>query len=72
MYVCVCRAVTEREIKASIDGGATTVAAVTRACRAGGDCGACRGEIEELLEAGGHGGCGVRAVGRPPVRERAA
>jgi bacterioferritin-associated ferredoxin len=50
MYVCVCLAVSEREVEAAIDGGAHSVADVTRACRAGGDCGACRGHIAEMIE----------------------
>ena len=51
MYVCCCRAVTDREVNEVIEGGATTVAEVTRRCGAGGDCGACRGMIEEMIEA---------------------
>ena len=50
MYVCVCLAVTEAEVEASIAGGAHTRAAVTVACRAGGDCGACHGMIETKIE----------------------
>ncbi len=50
MFVCICRAVTEQEVKAAIDGGATTVQAVTRSCCAGDDCGACRTTIEDLIE----------------------
>jgi bacterioferritin-associated ferredoxin len=50
MYVCVCRAVTDREVKAAIEAGADTVAAVTRVCCAGDDCGACHGVIRELIE----------------------
>jgi len=50
MYVCVCRAVTDREVKAAIDAGAHTVAAVTKACCAGDDCGACHGVIRDLIE----------------------
>lgn len=50
MYVCVCKAVTDTQIHQSIDGGAATREEVTRACGAGGDCGACRGMIEEMLE----------------------
>jgi bacterioferritin-associated ferredoxin len=50
MYVCVCMAVTEAEVEAAIAGGATTREAVTRACRAGGDCGACHGMIEHKIE----------------------
>jgi bacterioferritin-associated ferredoxin len=50
MYVCICRAVSEREVKAVIEAGADTVAAVTKACCAGDDCGACHGVIRELIE----------------------
>ena len=50
MYVCVCMAVTEAEVDATIAGGATTREAVTRACRAGGDCGACHQMIEDKIE----------------------
>ncbi len=50
MYVCVCMAVTEAEVENAIAGGATTREAVTRACRAGGDCGACHGMIDHKIE----------------------
>jgi bacterioferritin-associated ferredoxin len=50
MFVCVCKAVTDREVKRVIEAGACTVAEVTRQCGAGGDCGACRGMIEEMIE----------------------
>lgn len=50
MYVCSCFAVTDVEVERAIEGGARTVDAVTRACRAGGDCGACRAQIDCLIE----------------------
>ena len=50
MYVCICRAVTEQEVKSVIEAGAKTVEAVTAACCAGDDCGACHGAIEEMIE----------------------
>jgi bacterioferritin-associated ferredoxin len=50
MYVCICRAVTDETVRAAIEAGAETVEAVTRACSAGGDCGACHQVIEEMLE----------------------
>jgi bacterioferritin-associated ferredoxin len=52
MYVCVCKAVTEREIAEAIEEGACTTADITAACRgAGGDCGSCRTYIEDMIEA---------------------
>jgi bacterioferritin-associated ferredoxin len=50
MYVCVCLAVTESEVENAIQNGATTREAVTRACGAGGDCGACHGMIATMIE----------------------
>lgn len=50
MYVCVCLAVTEAEVEAAIASGACSREAVTRICRAGGDCGACHGMIESKIE----------------------
>jgi bacterioferritin-associated ferredoxin len=50
MFVCVCRAVTEEEVVKVIDEGADSLAQVEAACGAGGDCGACRGMIGEMIE----------------------
>ena len=50
MYVCVCLAVREHEVQEAITNGATTRDAVTRACGAGGDCGACHGMIATMIE----------------------
>jgi bacterioferritin-associated ferredoxin len=50
MYVCVCLAVTEAEVRSAIEAGATTREVVTKHCRAGGDCGACHGMIDQMIE----------------------
>ncbi len=50
MYVCVCFGITEPQVEAAIAAGAHTRAAVTTACRAGGDCGACHGMIDDKIE----------------------
>jgi len=50
MFVCVCHAVSDREVQGAIEGGATSREAVTRACRAGGDCGACHQTIDDMIE----------------------
>jgi bacterioferritin-associated ferredoxin len=49
MFVCVCHAVSDTEVKVAIDGGADSVAAVTRACKAGGDCGRCHDQIACMI-----------------------
>lgn len=50
MFVCVCHAVSDVEVRKAIEGGARTREEVTRACGAGGDCGACHGCIEDMIE----------------------
>ncbi len=64
MYVCICRVVTEQQVRAAIKGGARSVEAVTKACCAGDDCGACHGVIEDMIE--------EHSVEDEGVRERAA
>lgn len=50
MYVCVCLAVSDKDVREAIESGATSRHAVTRACGAGGDCGACHGMIDDMIE----------------------
>lgn len=50
MFVCVCMAVPQQVVEGVIAEGAHTREAVTRACRAGGDCGACHGMIDDMIE----------------------
>ncbi len=75
MYVCICRAVTDREVKSAIDQGARTVQAVTQACCAGDDCGACHDMIEGMIAERVEAPPAVErrpSVRLPVVRERAA
>jgi bacterioferritin-associated ferredoxin len=50
MILCVCQAVTDREVDAAVRGGARSVDAVAACCGAGTDCGACRDAIQERIE----------------------
>ena len=50
MYVCVCLAVSDKEVREAIAGGCHSRHAVTRQCGAGGDCGACHNMIENMIE----------------------
>ncbi len=50
MWVCVCKAVTDQQVRECIANGAETREAVTKACEAGGDCGACHEKIEEMID----------------------
>ena len=50
MVLCICRAVTDREIDAAVHAGARSVDAVGACCGAGTDCGACREAIAQRIE----------------------
>jgi bacterioferritin-associated ferredoxin len=51
MIVCVCRGVSEREVREAVRCGARTLADVSRSCDgAGGDCGSCLARIQRHLE----------------------
>jgi bacterioferritin-associated ferredoxin len=49
LYICICNAVTEREVDKAIDAGATTVKALNRQLGIGAQCGACVGCAKECL-----------------------
>ncbi|MEZ4301472.1 MAG: (2Fe-2S)-binding protein [Polyangiaceae bacterium] len=51
MYVCVCEAVTDHEIRQAVEGGASSVGEVMRCTRAGTRCGSCRTELAEVVDA---------------------
>ncbi|MGH2795720.1 MAG: (2Fe-2S)-binding protein [Actinomycetota bacterium] len=69
MYVCLCRGVTDRKIRAAIAAGANDLAAVGEATGAGIECGTCHAAINELLrEAGDPGRPAKLAAGRPKER----
>jgi bacterioferritin-associated ferredoxin len=49
VIVCICRAVSDRAIRAARDGGARSVEAIGVATGAGTCCGCCRGSIARIL-----------------------
>ncbi len=49
MYVCCCKGVSDKVIRAAVREGAHTVEAVGAACGAGTRCGSCRPEIYDLI-----------------------
>ena len=50
MYVCHCRAVSDRVIRAAVEAGDRTIEELGRSCGAGTDCGGCHELLAELLE----------------------
>jgi len=57
MIVCICKRVTDRQVNAAIDAGATSVEAVGQACKAGTGCGACHEQIADMIEESCCGRC---------------
>lgn len=59
MYVCVCHAVTDKQISATIAQGATTLRALRSELGVGSCCGKCARDVRSQLqqECAGRGGC---------------
>jgi bacterioferritin-associated ferredoxin len=60
VIICLCRGVSESDIRRVIERGAGTPDAVTAACGAGGDCGACTLMLCDLLAESEAVGAGAR------------
>lgn len=52
MYVCVCKAVTDTQIKQAIDNGVCTRRQLFQCFGVGGECGKCNRHVKELLNGG--------------------
>ncbi|WP_348757102.1 (2Fe-2S)-binding protein [Candidatus Methylocalor cossyra] len=52
MYVCVCKAVTERQVREAIRSGAGTRRAIAARLQVGTVCGRCHRDLGELLRRG--------------------
>ena len=50
MYVCVCNAVTDRDIREAVDGGATTLGDVQACLPVGACCGRCQNTAQSVVE----------------------
>jgi bacterioferritin-associated ferredoxin len=49
MYICHCRAVTDRTIRQEVAAGARTIDELAERCQAGSRCGGCWPALMELL-----------------------
>ena len=72
VIVCLCANVSERDLRATIAEGATTMKEVGRRCGAGAGCGACKSAIRECLrehrtQAAASEGEGIFAGGSPEL-----
>ena len=51
MYVCLCEAVSDHDIREAVDNGATSVGEVMCCTRAGTRCGSCRADVADTVAA---------------------
>jgi bacterioferritin-associated ferredoxin len=63
MYVCLCKGISDRDIKQLVSAGPCSVEEIMRCTGAGTGCGTCVGEIAELVAASD-------TSGRAPLRRR--
>jgi bacterioferritin-associated ferredoxin len=50
MYVCICNAITERQVRECAKGGACTLDDLAAALGIGAGCGRCRGCADQVLK----------------------
>jgi bacterioferritin-associated ferredoxin len=50
VYVCICHAVTEQEVRAHVSSGARTELEVGQRCAAGTRCGSCLDRICDIID----------------------
>jgi len=62
MFVCHCRALTDREIGEAIAAGARDLDEIGRRCGAGITCGGCCPLLEELLDKAASRAAGARSM----------
>lgn len=53
MYVCVCNAITEEQVRSAIEAGANSVKSLNKQLGVGGECGACIGCAKACLKKAG-------------------
>ena len=51
MYVCICHAVTDKQVETAVDSGADSVERVAEMTSAGTSCATCHDTVEDLIEA---------------------
>lgn len=50
MYVCLCKGITDRQIKAAIDNGASSIGKLRKALGVASQCGKCSSMTREILD----------------------
>jgi len=50
MYVCICKAVTDHEIRCAVQGGTRTVRGLRKQLGCTGQCGKCKQQVREIRD----------------------
>jgi bacterioferritin-associated ferredoxin len=50
MYVCICRSVTDREIRTAVEAGTRTVRGLREQLGCTGQCGKCKQQVREIRD----------------------
>ena len=61
MFICVCNAITERQVEAAVASGASTLSDLEAQLGVGGCCGCCRDTATDYLPGGRYAGCVTEA-----------
>ena len=72
MFVCLCKGVTDRAIRAEVARGACTAEEIAACTGAGTGCGSCRDEVEQIVESEVAGRRRPMVAGAAPQGEAAA
>ena len=67
MYVCICKAVTDSQIKEAIDKGLSTRRELFQCYGLGGECGKCNKQIKEILDCSNRHGSIMQQVSEQPL-----
>jgi bacterioferritin-associated ferredoxin len=52
VIVCICRGVSDRQVRLAVLGGACTLREVALSCNAGRGCGACHEMVRDMIDEG--------------------
>lgn len=61
MFICVCNAITERQVQEAVASGAGTLSDLEAQLGVGGCCGCCRDTATDYLPGGRYAGCVTEA-----------
>ncbi len=51
MYICVCKGITDSQIRATVNGGAESIKEVRAQLGVSSQCGNCASEVRDIVEA---------------------